>query len=546
MGATRDDVPAPPMPPTPRLATRSPLLGPLLLLILAGPQGGWGQEPPWLPKGWVRLGFSPSFWAWDRTYGEGRPGEGAGSKGTLLAAPLNTPSLGSPVLPVLGELEAELAQLLGQPGYRAILGESRAAVEQSVLSFHWRGEVGVTSRLTLGVMVPFVRPRTELVFTLRGDSATANVGPSPWLTDPGEILAFLSAAQTAVSLAGQAHPESPAVAAARRYVEGLSRAYLQGTAFPVVGSAAGRTLQELWDRLRGELAGMGVPDLPQRVPLSDRYFDDDSFARLLATAPVSAAPLDDWTTPWSLGDVEVTAALRLFRGGSRPDSANPTPRVRYQFGMGGLVRLPTGKQDDPDRFLDVPPADGQLDLEAHVVGTVELGARWYLWGQFRYGVQRRGEVLRRIAGPEELLPHRPRLAPLYRTPGSYRELVLLPRFQVAPGLHLAARFRHWAQGEDRHELRPLDPQTLERANYPPASLLDVGTGQELRELGLGATFSTVEAFTGGKARFPLFLRALFVRPLGGRGRLTPQGDRFEAAVSLSWPLRAPHAKDADS
>lgn len=524
------------MPAIPRFLTDFRPLSALFLSIMAGPPGVGAQEPPWLPKGWVRLGFFPSFWAWDRTYGAGAPAEGATSKGVLLAAPLNTSSLGSSVLPVLKDLEAEISELLGQPEYRVSLGRSRAAVEQSVLSFGWRGEVAVSSRLTLGVTVPFVRPRTEVVFTLLGDSATANVGPSPWVTDAGQVLGFLAAARNAVALAEQAHPGSPVVAAARRYVDGLGRAYLQGTAFPVLGSSAGRTLEELWEGIRNGLAGLGISNLPQRVPLSDRYFDDESFALLLALSPISAAPLDDWTTPWSLGDVELTAAFRLFHGASSPDSAAEAPRLRYQLGIGGLARLPTGKSDDPHRFLDVRPADGQLDLEISVTGMVGAGSRWDLWSQFRYGVQRRGRVLGRIAGPDELLPHRARLAPLYRTPGPYHESVVFPRFKVAPGMHLAARLRSWVQGEDRHELRFRDPQTPDRLNLPPASLLDVGTRQKLREIGVGATFSTIEAFAEGKARFPVFLQAIFVRPLGGTGRFTPQGDRFEARISLSWPL----------
>ena len=78
--------------------------------------------------------------------------------------------------------------------------------------------------------------------------------------------------------------------------------------------------------------------------------------------------MEDWTTPWALGDVEITASARILHGGFEPDSLGEYPFLRYQLGGGLLYRLGTGEQPDPDRFLHLSAGDGQADMEAGVFG----------------------------------------------------------------------------------------------------------------------------------------------------------------------------------
>ncbi len=504
------------------------------------------QELPWLRRGRVSLDFAPSFWTWDFRYGLAPDGAKAVEP---LGMDLTASPLGSDVLPQLRDLEANLARALNDPSYRVRLGVSNALVDQGVLTFPFRLEVGLTDWLTLGAMVPLVRPRSEILFSLEADSISADVGPSPYATDPGTVARFLEDFRLTVEAAGAAHPGDPAVSQAEAYLEALSLAYSQATVFPVSKSAAGTQLQARLDALRASLGALGFPGVPGSLPLASGYFDAESFGAFLASNSMRAPPLEDWTTLWSLGDIEITAAVRLFRGGFQADSMGNLPFLRYQLGLGGLVRLGTGEQDDPNRFLDVSPGDGQMDLEGSVFGVVEMGRRLGAWGRLRYGMQREGEILRRIAAPGEALPNWGRLAPLLRTPGNYLELDLNPRFHLSPNLTLGVRYHSWSKGEDAYALQPIDPEILERLDYPPAGLLNQETEESLQEVGFSATYSSVEAFDRGEASLPVHLRATYFQSIAGSGGQTPKGGRFEAGITLYrsfWGRKAPIPPDPET
>ncbi len=491
------------------------------------------QELPWLSGGTVRLDFAPSFWAWDSRYGTGPDGT---TRVEPLGLDLTADPMGSEMLPHLRGLEASLQNAVADPAYRVRLGRSQAIVDQSRLILPFRLEVGVTDWLTVGAMVPLVRPRTELTFTFDADSLSADMGVSPQVTSPGVVSQFLSVFETVLSQARNAHPNDPDVAAAEDFLEALSKAYAHGTFFPVSGSGVGDQLQQRLDHFRNAFGSLGVNGLPEVVPMAQAYLDLEEFQSYLTGEAMKAFPLQSWTRLWSVGDVELTAALRLLHGGFARDSLGEVSRLRYQVGAGMLLRLGTGEQADPNRFLDQDPGDGQTDLEGSVFGLMEVGSRFGIWGQFRYGIQTEGEVIRRIAAPSETLPHAERLAALYRTPGDYRELDINPRVFLNPAMSFGVRYRHWSKGADSHRLQALDPESLSDLDYPPPELLDQGTEQTLRELGITGTFSTVDAFARGKTALPLYVRATYFRPLGGSGGQTPRGSRFEAGVTVYQTL----------
>jgi hypothetical protein len=511
----------------------------LALAVLAPPGaegGAGGQELPWLPRGRVSLDFAPSFWSWDSRFGyraeQGRIVEEVEPLGwDLTASPL-----GSAVLPQLGALEAGLAEVMGDPSYRVRLGTSRAVVDQGLLVFPFRLEIGVTDWLTLGAMVPLVRPRTEILFTLDADSLSANVGPSPYVTDLATVARFLVDFGTTLTLAQAAHPGAPAVTAAQAYLTSVSKAYTQSTVFPLSGSAAGLALQARLEEVHAGLAALGFPGAPSTLPLAAEPLDDDSFRSFLAGPAMRAAPLEDWTTPWAVGDAEVTAALRLLSRGFERDSLGNPAALRFQLGLAGMVRLGTGAHDDPNRFLDLSPADGQMDVEGSAFGLLEVGSRLGAWGRVRYGVQGQGELMRRIAAPGEALPNWARLAPLRRTPGNYLEVDLNPRVYLTPALALGARYRFWSKGEDSYALQPLAPEVVEQLDYPPAELLDEETEESLREIGFSATYSSLDAYERGRASIPVHIRATYFRPLSGSGGMTPKGGRFEAGITVYQAL----------
>jgi len=278
---------------------------------------------------------------------------------------------------------------------------------------------------------------------------------------------------------------------------------------------------------------MGLVGIPPEVPLADEYFDEASFNEFLATnMGMYAYPLEDFTNIWGLGDVEITASARLLRGGFRVDSLGERSTLRYQLGVGGMVRLGTGSQEDPNRFLDLDPADGQMDLEGSVFGLVEIGGWFGGWGLLRYGIQMEGEVFRRIASPGQTLPDWGRLAPLKWTPGNYLELDLNPQLYLTPDMAFGVRYHFWHKGEDSYVLQDIDPEILAQKNYPDPALLNQETERTLHEVGFSATYSTLAARERRETPIPLLVRATYFHPVMGSGGQTPKGGRIQVGLTV--------------
>jgi len=469
------------------------------------------------------------FWTWDTRYGLTPDGK---EEVQPLGSDLTGNPLGSTILPDLSSLEGYLADALDEPGYRVSLGVSQAVVEQSRLVFPFRLELGITDWLTVGGMVPLVRPRVEMTFALDADSLTANEGTSPYLSDPAVVKTFLDGLQAAVEEALATHPEEAVVADAQAYLDALVFAYGHGTFFPVVGSASGVKLQERLDAFRQALSDLGVSGIPVQVPLAEGYLDTAAFQEFLGSRYMRAFPLEDWTTPWAIGDAEITVNARLLRRGFQPDSAGTLPSVRVQLGGGVLVRLGTGGQRDPARFFDQDTGDGQLDLEGNVFGLVELGSRIGAWGRVRYGIQTEGETYRRIAAPWNTLPNYSRTAPVRWTPGNYFELDLNPRIFLAPALSFGVRYHLWSKGEDSYSLGNVNPDLQDPSKLPPAELLNQETEQHLQELGFSATYSSLVPNGDRDPGRPLFVRLTYFHPMSGSGGRMPKGGRFEVGLTL--------------
>jgi hypothetical protein len=502
-------------------------------LLFLPPGNGGAQELPWLESGQLRLDFAPRFWSWDTRFGLRTVDGTIVEEAEPLGLDLTADPLGREIMPHLADLEVHVQDALTQSAFRARLGTSRAEVDKAVLTFPLRLEVGVTDWLTLGTTVPFVRPRTEITFALLADSTSANVGLSPQLTNAGAVSQFLTGFQGAIDEVRAVDPGSAVVAEAQAYIDALTSAYGEGTVFPHTESATGAALQERLDALRLSLEELGATDIPTSLPLAQQYLAGEQFQTLLGSQAMQAFPLTDFTEPWTLGDVEVTAGLRLFRRGFQPDSLGDLPTLRYQVGAGLLLRLGTGTPDDPSRFLDVGSGDGQTDVEASLFGMTEVGSHFNAWARVRYGVQQEGERSRRIAAPEQALPGVERLAPLRWTPGNYLEADLAPRLQLTDAMAVGFRYHLWSKGEDTYGPGPMTGDRPDATEpLPPTDLLERETEETLHELGLSVAYSTMEAHARGEASIPVHIRFNVFRPLTGSGGRTPRGARIVAGLSL--------------
>lgn len=496
----------------------------LLFLALSDTPGGTvflqaqETESPMSPAGRLRVEIAPSFTSWDSRFGlrteDGRTVEGTEPLGFDLSR-----EDASVWFPEVASLEEALTDLLEDPGYMAMLGSTRAHVTADRVRLPVRLDLGVMEWLTVGVTVPFVKTRTELAVTW--DSAGADLGLAPgaaavdaWLTDLGSTTE--AAAQQAQDVC-DANPGSgecmDALALAvslESFHEDLAGVYGVSAFFPAEDSDAAEALLERSALLaeRAQTAGLGAfdPDLPLGQRLGS-VAELDELLRQRYGEPGFA----DRVGLWELGDVEVHAVLRLLEGVRRNDAGDAT--LRYQVGVGGLVRLGTGTVDAPLVPLDQGAGDGQTDLEGRIFSNLTW-RRLGLWTDLRRGIQMSTTLERSVAPPEQVFRDPASLATVEWTPGDYTSLEVAPRFHLTDELAVSGGYRFWSKAEDRYEGPPVD-------GVDP-SILDRETEQTLHQLGLALVFNTLDAWREGRTSLPFEARFSVRRAVAGSGGRTPK------------------------
>ena len=489
-------------------------------------------------RGMIRVTFDPRIMGWDQLFvaGEHQP----------LGAPLSGDSVGSASIPVVARLEQDVRTASGVPGFVASLGKGllSARAERRVLPM--TAEVGLTDRLSLGVMVPVVRVQTRAHFRL--DTLGATVGANPLaLASPGadaQYAGFFTAFDTTLArldanIAGGAYgcPAGPQCGQARALAaqahgvrDALNRAvYGAGSDsvapfLPRAGSAGGVGIDSNVARIQRELASTyGVSWFTRSFLLPTAPLDTTTFESLLAdgTRGFGTRPFRD--TPrrlrWWLGDIELAAKYRMAAG------------PHYAAALALVVRLPTGHVNSANDLLSIPAGDHQTDLEARFLQELIVGHRLWLNFAVRAAQQRPGIRERRVAPPAALLVPRQAFARLRWDPGDYVAADFAPMYRFTPQFAVGPTFGYWSRGHDRYTfLTPQDSINLaSRLGAPtPASVLDAQTSVRWLRVGGAATYVR----PGFEAGFSV---EQTVSGAGGAGR-TPVATVFRIVMRTSRKL----------
>lgn len=511
----------------------------LLLALLAAPRAATAAQvvdEALVPSGRVRLELSPLFATWDSRFGRTAEGqarrEALGQDLTVSSAEL--------LFPGAAALRSAVEALGGASPYVPVLGETTGRVSKDVTRVELGLHVGLFERLTLGLVLPWTRTRTNVDIGFRPDTARGDLGlnPGPGSAAAAAFLHALARAEAdALAHAAQTcgrEPGSPSCAAATALASrtvsfraSALAAYDASAFFPLAGSGTAARLQQAASALSDALAAAGLPEIGVPMAFATQRVDETLLATLSQTAAsgVAGAPLGDVRSAWRLGDVELSPTGRILGGAWRPAGADP--RLSYRVLATVLARLPTGSVDDPDVFLDEGSGDGQLDLEARLGGALTLGGRVAVLAGARYGVQMPRTLARRVAPPEVVLPERSTRQLLEWDPGSYWSLEVAPAIRLSEELSVGGEYRvHWKQ-RDRYELTgisagaPVDPAVLE-----------VESGMTLHEAGLTLRYDTTTRWrTDGRTR-PLELRGRFLGAAAGGGGQTPVTTRVEFGVRV--------------
>lgn len=519
------------------------LLAPVLLaLAVSSPAGAQELDDPLSPGGHLRVGASAFLTTWESRYGTRMEDEVRIEEEEPLGFDLTHDRLGADGFPAILSLQDALRTAASDPTLGLSLGRTRARIQATTVRIPIQVDLGITDWLTVGATVPFLRQRTEVGLVHSADATTADLGLAPETGSGTATETFLQDVADAVSeMQGRADatcssdPDSADCQTARsaaeegeRFLDGVSAGYASAL-FPFEGSSAGGSLRSRLGTLGNRFARHGVTSLPPpgAMPLAQAPLTAGEFQQVLIQSRfgVSADSLATWQSPWEIGDVELHGALRLLEG-TRPD-AEGWSIGSWLLGVGGRVRLGTGRIDDPDRFLDRGSGDGQRDLEGRVFADLGVGRRLGLWADVRYGIQLEGMVTRRISPPDVVL------APVsHRTvtrwdPGDYLDLEVAPRLRLTPELALAARYRYHEKESDRYAPAPgSDPAP----GVPPVGVLDAETGQTLHETGISLVYSTLRATEAGLFGRPVEARIRYRRAVAGGGGKTPVANRVEVGL----------------
>lgn len=490
-----------------------------------------------VPVGLVRFDFGLSTLIWDERYGE-RNEESPPFEGIEpLGFDFSSSSLGSDVFSGISSLEEALRLADAAATLPISMGAMDVHLSHERLTLPIRLEAGVLPWLSIGGTIPLSRRRSEVLVGFNDEGA--NSGVSPTLTDPGAVSDFLGSLRVATesmgiaaqgicdaegSGSGACSDALGVVADAETFRSALGSAYTSSPGFPLQNTDPATALITKLGTLAQGAGMLGVGGFPTSLPLSTTPLDLEQLQTIITdpSGSIQGVALEDWRSPWELGDVEVFVNARVL-GRSLALPPEPGRSFRYEAGLGFLARLGTGTLDSEDNFVDLGSGDGTTDFEGRAWLNLRKGRRLGLWADLRYGVQGTTTVIRRVSAPDQPLAPLASKASVTWTPGNYLKYEVVPRLHLTDEVAITLSLVHAQKASDEY----LPAGVLPGGTPVDVSVLAQETERSLTEFGFGLTFSTLQSPSGRRmeARFN------FARPIAGKGN-TPHGARIDVGFRL--------------
>ena len=259
---------------------------------------------------------------------------------------------------------------------------------------------------------------------------------------------------------------------------------------PTAGSRAGIELQS---RLR-EIEGVDTLALPTRGVSFADLLGRPALRALLGAEEAAALGLNSTRRPYHLGDVQLGARFLLVPGPAGWPFPDTVARRSLRTAVGARVRLPTGP-GDTRTFTELPPGGGHFGVGVDVLNDVFLSRRWYVNVSASGDWLLPADVVRQAFGEGRPFPADTTLRTLRRAPGPRVALSITPRWRLTDEISFQGEYALVAQGRTRYEA----PEGV----LP--GVFDWRTGGAAHGLGVGARYSSLQAFARGRARVPFEL-----------------------------------------
>ena len=516
---------------------------------------GVGDDALVLPRGVFRVRAIAQQGTFDERFGAISGSGLRPNRREPILTDLNIPSIGTLQFPNLLRVETGLRGLTGINDYALSLGRLQGTGDVRINAGSLVFELGVTRRLSVGAVVPFVdtRNRVDLQVNAGGEG---NVGFNP--ASVGQVAAarqqntqlvgqLLTAARTVEAAVGlpaggcgtAAVPQCQLVNGTRTFAGGVAQIYgadavaglaaSAGSPFvPLTGSAAQNAIAARVQALRAQYgaAGAGITTTspfaaPTNLTLADAQtiLTDPAFG--ITAQPVGTADRR------GLGDMEVAAKYSLVNtfGHADPNARLAPSGVHLRTALTGAFRVGTGLAEEPRNFLDVPTGTGANAVGLRSNTDVLVGSRFWTTLTLRYTAQLPDDqVVRVVDRPERVL------APLYRQQkvrrdlGDFFELEATPRLVLTEWLAVAGQYYFRDKREDRYRGTFLIPDAVTGAGDVrlDASTLNQETLAVEHRVGGGLSLSSVAAFARGRARLPAEITYTLQQTVDGFGGAVPR------------------------
>ena len=506
---------------------------------------GPGDDATVLPRGTLRIRLAGAWSRFDSRYAAG-DGIRAPGDAEPLGADLSVDSLGPRQIETLMPLQSELRALSGLPNFAVSLGRTAVTMDAEVTTVPLAAELGLTRRLSVGVLVPIVRARTTVVVRTNPQGNEANLGVNPALVEGTSgstararneaFFAAFSAARAALAdsvaaCATSASPNCGSFAALVPTVDamflGLSLVYAasdtSGHFVPITGTAVDQNLRERLARLAEELGALGLGTVPASGPAAATNGILQADVQRILTDPrfgFGAEALED-VTRTGVGDIEVDAKLQLLNTVSG-DARSVARGLNARGAVGLIVRLGTGRPDSPDHLADIGTGQGQTDVELRSQWDLLIGRRFWATVGGRYGWQLADEQVLRITPghlPLALAYRRQRVS---RDLGDYLELEASPRWAVNDYFAVGGQYRFRSKGKDRYAGSFFVKPPVGDSVSLDASVLAAETEEREHRIAAGISYSTLAGGNRGRARLPIELSYQHWWSIAGSGGRTPR------------------------
>jgi hypothetical protein len=479
-----------------------------------------------------------------------------------LASTLATDSLGSQQIPLFVPSETEIRAASGLPNFRLTAGQLVAVANSRVVTAPLILEYGLSSRLTIGVVVPLVETRTTVFAQLNPKLGAANVGLNPAfgsngatvLSQNSQVVTTLRQAADTLQrrlTACQATPADPLCTPINGQ-QAAVQTLLQNTA----------TVATALERLYGtNTAHPGLPFIPiakdasqeavnaQITSLQKAY--QTFLTKSLATGTVTpaAAPAANFQLQslltnaghdtlqaidrTSIGDISVGATWQLANSFGDTSAAG-AGRLHYRLAMNGTLRVGTGQPGNRNRFFDVGTGYGQHGIEAGIAGDMQLNRRISASAVGSYTVQLGSVDVASIPNAGNVAF--PLSQPFTGTfsAGNVMALSIVPRFRLSGYFSLNGQYSLLRTSGDRYTVtsQPVNVDTSTVDAIPVvAPVAPYGmAAATAHQIGIGFSYSTVLGPDARPGRIPFEVSFSHLETIAATGG--PIAKTFREQVEL--------------